>query len=275
MGLCFVPDCKHYSSKHPYLCFKFFFFYKRKDRDPSEFAKVCDGHFLNKVKKNGPTVFDFSIQKKLNIKSSEKRKRTVKNLVSEPLPGPSTKLLPGSSKRDHEVTQIKLDALLLIPSSAFQDAENYFLRQQVVELTEKLEKLSTRFSYEIVKNKDYNVLMYTDIPTNELFMALFEPMDSIKLKYSGWNVQIIPKIDQLNLSHEDLSIRFSCSTAAVTNIIMTWIYALHEVLFNNLMKTIPSRQRNQAYLPIAFTNFKNCRIILDCTEIYSAVPAST
>ncbi|XP_050315255.1 uncharacterized protein LOC126749581 [Anthonomus grandis grandis] len=109
-------------------------------------------------------------------------------------------------------------------------------------------------------------------------------MDSVNLKYyAGWNVRIIPKIDQLlmtlmkltlNLPHDDLSIRFSCSTATVTNIIMTWIYALHKVLFKNLMKTIPSRQRNQACLPIAFTNFRNCRIILDCTEIYSAVPAS-
>lgn len=181
------------------------------------------------------------------------------------------------------MTQIRLDASLLSPSSAFQDAENYLLRQQVDQLTEKLEKLSTRFSYEIIKENDAHLLMYTGIPTNELFMILFELMDSIKLKYyAGWNVQMIPKIDQLlmtlmklrlNLPHEDLSIRFSCSAATVTNIIMTWIYALHEVLFKNLMRTIPSRQQNQACLPIAFTNFKNCRIILDCTEIYSAVPA--
>ncbi|XP_072395189.1 uncharacterized protein [Diabrotica undecimpunctata] len=94
---------------------------------------------------------------------------------------------------------------------------------------------------------------------------------------------MIPKIDQLfmtliklrlNSPHEDLSIRFGCSTATVTNIAMTRIYALHEVLFKNLMKTIPSIVRNQVCLPSAFTNFKNCRIILDCTEIYCTVPTN-
>lgn len=52
---------------------------------------------------------------------------------------------------------------------------------------------------------------------------------------------------RLNVPHEDLGIRFSCS------IDMTLIYALHEMQFKNLMKTIPSRKKNQAYLPVAFT----------------------
>ncbi|CAH1965272.1 unnamed protein product [Acanthoscelides obtectus] len=126
--------------------------------------------------------------------------------------------------------------------------------------------------------------MYTGIPTSELFIVRFELMNDIQIKYyAGWNVQLIPNVDQLlitlmklrlNLPHEYLSIRFNCSTATVTNIIMTWIYTLDEVIFVHLMKTIPSRQINQACLPAAFTNYKNSRIILDSTEIYSTVPAS-
>ncbi|XP_050315257.1 uncharacterized protein LOC126749582 [Anthonomus grandis grandis] len=195
MGMCFVLGCKHYSSKHP--C-KFFRFPKnkteknrwtsliRKDRDPSEFAKVCDCHFVNKDKKNGPTLFDFNLHKKFNVQSPEKRKRTVKkvdncgdNLLTEALPGPSTELLmpgplceplrgtstelpPGSSKQGCKESQIKLDASLLSPSSASQDAENYFLRQEVAELTEKLANISTRFSYEIVKKNNAHLLMYSN-----------------------------------------------------------------------------------------------------------------
>lgn len=126
--------------------------------------------------------------------------------------------------------------------------------------------------------------MYTGIPTNVLFMVLFETMDSLKLKYySGWQVKLFPKIDQLfmtlmklrlNMPHEDLAIRFNCSSATVSNIVVTWIHALHEVLFKKLMKSIPSRQKNQVCLPAVFSNFKNCRIVLDCTEIYSAIPSS-
>lgn len=47
--------------------------------------------------------------------------------------------------------QVKLDNALLSPSSASQDGEVYFLRQEVAELTEKLEKLTTRFIYDMVK----------------------------------------------------------------------------------------------------------------------------
>ncbi|KAG5872180.1 hypothetical protein JTB14_033132 [Gonioctena quinquepunctata] len=79
---------------------------------------------------------------------------------------------------------------------------------------------------------------------------------------------------RLNLRNEDSAIRFNCSSATVTDIVMTWIYALHEVFFKQLMRTIPSREKNQACLPVAFFNIKNCRIILDCTEIYSAIPSS-
>lgn len=169
-------------------------------------------------------------------------------------------------------------------SSASVEAENYFLKQEVLELTEKLKHSTTCFSFEHIKNNDAHVLMYTGIPTSAIFLTVFETMDSFELNYyAGWNVKLLPKIDQmlmtlmklrLNLPHEDLAIRFNCSSATVTNIVMTWIYALHEVFFNQLMKTIPSRKKNQACLPAAFFNFKNCRIILDCTEICSAIPTS-
>ena len=59
------------------------------------------------------------------------------------------------------------------------------------------------------------------------------------------------------MSQEDLAIRFNCSQATVTNIVMTWIYALHEVFFKQLMETIPFRQKSQVCLPGAFVNFKN------------------
>lgn len=124
--------------------------------------------------------------------------------------------------------------------------------------------------------------MYTGLPSHDIFMMLFEMMDKFSLQYySKWQVKRITKIDQLfltliklrlNLPHEDLAIRFSCSTATITNVVMTWLYALHNVLFLQLMKKVPSRQHNQRCLPAAFNTFSNCRIILDCTEISSAIP---
>lgn len=37
------------------------------------------------------------------------------------------------------------------------------------------------------------------------------------------------------------------------------------------MNKIPSRQKNQTCLPNSFKAFLNCRIIIDCTEIYTSV----
>ncbi|KAJ8975384.1 hypothetical protein NQ317_008599, partial [Molorchus minor] len=169
-------------------------------------------------------------------------------------------------------------------SGASVEAENYFLRQELEQANEQIKNLKKRFSFEQIKNNDAHVLMYTGIPTSALFSVLFETMEPFKINYyAGWQVKLLPRVDQLlmtlmklrlNLPHEDLAIRFNCSSATVTNIVMTWIYALHDILFKQLMKTIPSRKKNQACLPVAFSNFKNCRIILDCTEIYSAIPTS-
>lgn len=169
-------------------------------------------------------------------------------------------------------------------SGASREAENYFLREEVQSLSQKLQHLSVSFSYEHIKTNDSHILMYTGIPTHILYMTLYETMENIPLTYyAKWQVKKVPKIDQLlmtlmklrlNLPHEDLALRFNCSSATVTNIIMTWIYAIHEVFFKQLMKSIPPRSKNQACLPVAFESFKNCRIILDCTEIYSEKPSS-
>ncbi|CAH1984471.1 unnamed protein product [Acanthoscelides obtectus] len=71
MGMCFVPDCKHYSEKQTCRFFRFplnkternrwISLIRRKDRGPSHFSKVCDCHFIDQDKKNEPTLFDFNI----------------------------------------------------------------------------------------------------------------------------------------------------------------------------------------------------------------------
>ena len=73
---------------------------------------------------------------------------------------------------------------------------------------------------------------------------------------------------RLNLGHLDLATRFDVSTATVTNIFLTIVGALHDVLYVGLMKdNIPSRLKNQKCLPSCFAPFPNCRIVFDCSEI--------
>ncbi|XP_022183292.1 uncharacterized protein LOC111042882 [Myzus persicae] len=74
-----------------------------------------------------------------------------------------------------------------------------------------------------------------------------------------------------NFPHFDLAVRFNCSSATITNIVITWINILHQVLFKKCMSKIPFREKNKLCMPNAFKPFLNCRIVIDCTEIFTAV----
>lgn len=102
------------------------------------------------------------------------------------------------------------------------------------------------------------------------------------LKYSEihyhfrWTVESISKLDQLlnilmklrhNFPHFDLATGFNCSSSTITNIIITWVNVLHNILFLKCMSKIPSRQKNQTCLPNSFKPFLYYRIIVHCTEI--------
>nr|CAH7713592.1 unnamed protein product [Callosobruchus chinensis] len=170
-------------------------------------------------------------------------------------------------------------------SHASVDAENYYLRLDLERATEKLMHLTDRFSFDIVKGKDKLVLLYTGLPTEKIFMSLFNLLKDIEIKYYfKWKVQKMRKIDQLfmtlmklrqNFPHDDLAVRFNLSQGTVSNVVTTWIHLIHEVLFEQVMSSIPSRSKNKMCLPNCFSSFTNCRIILDCTEVYTSVCRSS
>ena len=53
---------------------------------------------------------------------------------------------------------------------------------------------------------------------------------------------------------------------------MTYLHAVHEILFKGMMQEIPSLDKNRDSLPDTFANFSNCRIIIDCTEFRISAP---
>lgn len=78
---------------------------------------------------------------------------------------------------------------------------------------------------------------------------------------------------RVNFPIRDWAVRFYTSYTAVTNIFITRSYALHDFLFVRMMKTVPSRQKNQTSLPECFANYPNCRMVIDCTEVRIAIPS--
>ena len=79
-----------------------------------------------------------------------------------------------------------------------------------------------------------------------------------------------------NFSQIDLGVRFNLSHTAVSNVLHTWLSALHCILVEGLLPSAPpSLANNKASLPSCFATFSSCRMILDCTEVEIAIPMRT
>lgn len=168
--------------------------------------------------------------------------------------------------------------------NAALEAENYFLKQQIEQSKEQITYLSKQFCYENIKDDDKLVVLYTGLPSSKIFMALYDLIKDVDIKYYlGWNVIRLHKIDQLlltlmklrlNSPHLDLAQRFAISSAAVTNIVLTFVHLLYEYLYEQLMVNISRHHKNMSCLPSCFSSFTNCRIVIHCTEIFTVTRKS-
>ena len=72
---------------------------------------------------------------------------------------------------------------------------------------------------------------------------------------------------RLNHDYRDLSVRFGVSVSTANWIVNSLLPALHAVVFQSVMKEVPSQDQNKDSLPICFLSFTNCRMVIDCTEM--------
>ncbi|XP_057310236.1 uncharacterized protein LOC130648217 [Hydractinia symbiolongicarpus] len=80
---------------------------------------------------------------------------------------------------------------------------------------------------------------------------------------------------RLGLLNEDLADRFGISPTICSNTFTTWIQILSKILGNALVVWLP-REATRDNLPDAFTKtgHSKCRVIIDCTEVFIAIPKS-
>ena len=101
------------------------------------------------------------------------------------------------------------------------------------------------------------IRMETGLPTKEVFNIVVNHAlrfkDSVNY-FAGWNVESISPEDQIfitlmklqhNYTQLHLAQLFHCSVATISNIVITFTHVLHEILFDDLMKTIPSHEKKQ------------------------------
>ena len=85
--------------------------------------------------------------------------------------------------------------------------------------------------------------------------------------------QLLMTLMRLKLNYPllDLAHRFATSTHTVANITITLSSALHKIL-HAMHATLPSANKCSHSQPASFAGFRNCRIILDGTEMPMEVP---
>ena len=162
------------------------------------------------------------------------------------------------------------------------DAQHEETMKELQSLKDKQHYCRDRYSASQVP--DIVLRMETGLPDRAIFLdvvfyvGLFE--DSI-VYFSGWKVEALSLEDQVfmtlmklrkNYTNLHLAQLFNCSTSTVSNVIITFIHVLHEILFKDIVGVVPSREKNQLSLPASFQKFKNCRMIIDCTDIKIAAP---
>lgn len=154
-------------------------------------------------------------------------------------------------------------------------AEYCNLRADFYQLKE--EKLhQSRFSFAMVGSNAAHLLFLTGL-TSAIFSWV---MDKIKctvseqvrnLKLEDHLLLVLMKL-RLGLSNRDLAFRFNILESSLSQILRSWIPVMAAVL-KPLIKW-PSKGAVLKNMPKSFkNNFKRCRCIIDCTEIFIERPS--
>ena len=129
------------------------------------------------------------------------------------------------------------------------------------------------------------MLLYTSFPA-DVFQVLVDVLKHVGPLnyYATWRVSSISLEDQLlmtlmklrlNTRDLDLAFRFDVSRATVSNVVHTFIHALHEILFDGIHTAlgIPSQLKCKGSMPKSFEDFATARVAIDATEITQDVPS--
>ena len=137
---------------------------------------------------------------------------------------------------------------------------------------------------DIISDKS-DIMFYTGIPNAGTFLALFDETNDV---YENTSAEIYPgrpralrKVDEffmvlmrlrLGLLIEDLSQRFHISKSTCSETISMWITYLSVKL--SFLISWPSQDLIRRNLPSKFNRYPKCRVIIDCTEIFTQTPQS-
>ena len=208
--------------------------------------------------------------------SPPKKKKTVfkQKTLAEMIEDAQANELPSIEEEKEERPRKTKEVIL--------EAELDKAKRDLKNLEERLQ-YKTR-CYTVIELSDDVVRMETGLPTKEVFEIVARHAlrfkDSITY-FAGWKVESISFEDQIfitlmkvrqNYTNLHLAQVFNWSVATVANIITAFIHVLRDIFSNDIMTSIPSRDKNKLSAPSSFSQYGSCRIVIDCTDIEVAVP---
>ena len=233
---------------------------------------MCSCHFREGKKSNGPEMFERNKDKLFTEQRGPPKKKrpvsTEKSLAEFVERAQRNK--PSSVERENKQSpkttqEVILEAELDLAKRGLKNLEytlHYKNRCYIV----------TELSGDVIR-------METGLPTKEVFHFVVRHAlrfkDSINY-FGGWKVESISFGNQIfmtlmkvkqNSANLHLAQLFDCSVATIANIITTFIRVLHDILFKDIMKSIPSRDKNKLSVLSSFSQYGSCRIVIDCTDI--------
>lgn len=155
------------------------------------------------------------------------------------------------------------------------------LQNENTKLKEELATLKKRmFNFEIIVENEDLCKHYCGLSAkvlkilSELLLKISENCKWNSVNVLTYNDQLLLTLTKLrrNLSNQDLAFRFGVSGSTVQSVFTTTVQLLHQILFVQFMGTIPSRVKNQMFIPKCFQPFPSTRIVIDCTEVSCDVP---
>ncbi|XP_029973075.1 uncharacterized protein LOC115406934 [Salarias fasciatus] len=292
MPQCCVPQCFNRSETKGITQLSFYRFpaddqkkkrwlklIRRDNFTPNHNARVCSWHFPQ-GKAAGPSRFAWNEGKLFPACFSPEPKRKKKEMVPLPASGEdedSDDLKPHNTDSASAPEIPRTSAHTLRASVVVLEIENEMLRHENEALKKQLEKQTQSFSFSQISSCPEKVQHFTGLPDAETVLFLEALLSRFELKYHCDWIPSMPLVDQLlltlmklriNPGRIDLATRFNCSKATVTNVFITVVCALYDVLYVGMLENnIPSLTKNETSLPDCFRNFPNCRIVLDCTEV--------
>ncbi|KAG5871417.1 hypothetical protein JTB14_004579 [Gonioctena quinquepunctata] len=273
MVMCWAPGCHHYNQREVCKFFKFpkdpqlkkkWILLVRRDIEPGPGAFLCSCHFIDGKRENGPQLFEHNRKKRFNFSTPEKRKRSATNqkdgvstasatardlerTYDQPQPSTSSQCLTFSVPAPEQLEPQ--------PSTSYEDSTllgTDFVEAEYVPEPDPQPSTSQNLAgFSAVLVEAGNYFLQQELLRNENELA------NLKERMSFDHIK------------NNLAQRFNISQASVSNIIIPWVHVLQEILFKKLMAKIPERKKNRSCLPNCCSTFTNCRIIIDCTEIYT------